>query len=302
MPTTYYLDPLGSDSNGGLSSGDAWLTPSKFITTGISGDTLLCAAGTYTSGLGSFTTADGRTIKGASLSNGMPTTIFDHGSNWYYWLFTETNLFENITWKNQIATASNQGTFMACRPSVTTNITINNCTFQNFEVAGNSADWVQEDGCFSNRTTQGSNGITNFTFNSCLFYDFKNFTGHTAGKIINNSSAGGISQFNLNSCVIYLKESVNNLTTIFTQSLGLTGINLTDCIIQNDGVVLKVSTTVSGTTPPIVSYCDIYDNGNLTNIPSGTGVITTKPEFVNIDKLNFNLKMGSPARNTGLPV
>jgi hypothetical protein len=303
MPTTYYIDPAGSDSNGGLSSGDPWLTPSKFITTGTSGDTLICAAGTYTSGLGPFTSVIGRTIQGAPLVNNMPTTIFDHNSNWYYWLFSGTNQFDRITWKNQIANATNQGTFMACSSGATANITCNNCTYQDFESAGGAANWIQEEGSFSNRTTQGGAGVVNFDFNQCLFYDFKNRSGSNTGKIFNNSSLGGTgSTFDLNSSTIYLKETTDPLTTIMVQSSGLTGINFNGIIIQNDGTSMAVYTTVGGTTPPIVTNSCIYDNGNLTNIPSGTDSITTNPEFVNTNKLNFNLTIGSPARNTGIIV
>ena len=45
--TTYYVDDSGSDSNGGTSWGDAWLTIQHAVDNVISGDTIMVGAGTY---------------------------------------------------------------------------------------------------------------------------------------------------------------------------------------------------------------------------------------------------------------
>ena len=284
---TYYIATTGNDTTGNGSSGNPWATISKAFTSSADGDTIVCAAGTYTWVSQNFST--GRTVQGATLSNGLPTTIFDGGSGNIDWRWSGTMVFTNIMFQNLINTSSKASVFYTNNSVSNKTATFTNCVFKTIKF-------------YSNFVTGGFNATSNtYAFVNCLFWNVYNTSGigNYQGVFMDATGSGTIT---LTGCVMYFGSGYwtnDSLSTIVMVNQSTWSLTIKNTIIQNaSGTTMKWSGG-TGTYTQSVTYCCL---NSLTSGPSGTGNITSDPLFVDAAGGNFRLRPTSPCLNTGSAV
>jgi hypothetical protein len=100
----------------------------------------------------------------------------------------------------------------------------------------------------------------------------------------------------LTNCTISLRTTA--LDYIYRSDTSANSVaTLKNVIIANaTGETITWVNAASGTITPTATYCDFY---NITDNPTGTGVITSDPLFVDPSNGIFNLRPTSPCIDTG---
>lgn len=280
----YYISTTGNDSTGnGLTPATAWATISKAFTSSANGDTIVCAAGTYTWAGQNFTT--GRTITGASLANGLPTTIFDGAGGAIAWRWSGSMAFNNIRWQNAVMTSGTPTPFFTNNSVTNTTAVFTNCHFKTISF-------------YQGLITGGFNATGNtYSLVNCLIQSVRNVTGTGNYQAMFIDSAGS-GTFLVTGCDIYIDTWTNDGScglVLSNQSTWTLTIKNTT-IRNNSGTTVKWNPGVGSFTQAVTYSCL---NG-LTSAPTGgTGVITTDPLYVDAANSNFRKRPTSPARNTG---
>lgn len=275
---TYYISPAGNDTTGDGSSGNPWLTFSKFLSSSASGDTCSAANGTYTfvSGL----VINNRNLIAANTG----LAVFSNGIG-VVWSFVNTVNITGIKFSNLTYTGGsdwhlfggNNANFAA---------TFTNCTFQNFTLDGTSAVFAG--------SRQAAEITTSMTFVNCLFDNIKNDNTGVTDALFSNSLAN-TTTLAMTGCTIYPRQTgVTALHFILRNGAGTLNSTIKNTIFMNDtGATI---TWNSGAVSATVTYSDFY---LITSSPAGTGNITADPLFVDPANSNFNLRPTSPCLGTG---
>lgn len=273
--TTVYLSPTGSDSytyTQAQNPATPWATPGKVQTSATSGDTVSMAAGTYT--FSSVTFTKSFTFIGATLSNGFPTTILDGASVSATWSFSgQTISLTNLMFQNVVISTSTRLFF----GNGTGTLNATSCVFRTIQLNDANAFVLRE-------PLAG-------TFTNCLFYGITS-SGHTSTGLFAFPTA-----LTLNNCTIYLSDSTNYVKNIVHTTISGT-ITITNLVAFS----ITSSTSwrnAAGTATWQLTYSCLYNFGGS---PSGTGVITSDPLFVDAANSNFNLRPTSPCIDTGILV
>lgn len=263
----WYIATTGNDTTGDGSSGNPYLTLAKAHTVAASGDTVYVAAGTYT--LATLAFAKNITIVGA----GATTTIFSavaavvwNTTNWNVTVSGITFLNTSTTnFKSENCTTSHAITMTSCIIKSLT-ATTTNSLFSNYNN--------------SNRCT--------ITLNYCLLIP-------TTATSTNLFYARSYATYVFTGCVVYCNDTdLVNLFNVVGGTFVVATIKNTIICNASGGVLnWKTGDAITGQT---VTYSCLY---SLTGAPTGTGVITSDPLFVDAANENFNLRPSSPCIDTG---
>lgn len=270
--STYYISPTGNDTTGNGSLANPWLTLNKAYTSSAAGDTIQCAAGTYT--FVTATMSTGRTLQAATGA----TVVFDGGAadvNWKIggnWTITGIK-FQNIAESNTVFYPIIGYTNVS---GVAGTCTFTDCTFTNLTVRSDTASYCSVLGTFANSGA--------FVCNTCLFYNIKPVAGGVYGKLFTRDDL----TVTLNGCTIAFVSLTDNFNWI--------GDGVVTLIIKNTIIYNGSGKTVTGAAAT-ATYSDIY---GITSPPTlGAGCITSDPLFVDAANANFRLRPTSPCLNTG---
>jgi len=246
-----------------------WATVAKVNSSATSGDTVSMAAGTYA--FSSATFSKSFTWNGAALSGGFPTTILDGGGASATWGFSaQTITLSKITIQN-IVLSSATPVFHGYSLG-TLNAT--NCVFKTLQLNDANAFLFRE--------------IVNGTLVNCAFYATSSSAHATSGLI---AFPAGLTMAN---CIGYFTETSNYLQTLIHFALGGT-ITIKNTIMQS-ATASMLWRSGAGSATWALSYSCMYGLGGS---PSGTGVITTDPKFIDPTNVDFHLAHDSPALGMG---
>ena len=283
---TYYIATTGNDTTGNGSSGNPWATLSKAYSSSTAGDTIICAAGTYTWATQTFSST--RTITGAALSNGLPTTIFDGGgasvSDAARWACSSVNItISNVWFRNLTLTANAYGiggySYQNANLIALTNVVFSSITFggANCGVLG------------------GLNATTPLTLTNCLIYNITRAAAYSDNAIFYLYGAGNAA----------VAVTINNLTyyaALSSYPIAMFKHSSPNVITLKNSVMQSVSSVAFGSgNSPTYTYSYSCANG-FTSPPSGSNNITSDPLFVDAAAGNFRLRPTSPCLNTGVAV
>lgn len=290
---TYYIDPAGNDSTGDGSSGNPWLTINKAITASSSGDTIIVNDGTYTDVVstgqyGYFALINGKnlTISGASLDATL--SIFNlGGANTSLIIQNCDVVFNDITITNIVRSNRSAIWNHEWGNSTAGSVTFNRCIFS--EITTDNNTFVNA-GAF-NGSAQSSAPALSMKFNNCLF---KNITNVPNGFVFASGygTPSTTRQTTLNNCTMFLENDINGVVQIDNSAKPF---DLNNCIFYNDSgetINLGPATSVNVTWDYSCAY-------NFSQVPTGTGNITSDPLFIDAANDNFNLRPTSPCIKTG---
>lgn len=275
---TYYIATTGNDSTGNGSSGTPWATFAKFLASSASGDTCVARAGTYT-----WTTA---TLTNRNLQNYTgETVIFDGAGAQFAWTHSGTVAITGVAFQNAIGNSSS----FDCAGTTTT---FANCSFSN----------VSNDGVGYNGGLFRIYGASaSLTLTNCVFNDIKHYaSGGNAGKLISGGS--NAQTVAITGCTFYTSATgTSQLSYIVTAWAANVNLTIKNCIFYNatGGTITWGSNGNGGSVVTTATYSDFY---LITSNPTGTGVITSSPLFVDAASSNFRLRPTSPCLNTGSAV
>lgn len=276
---TYYISTSGDDSTGSGTSVAPWATFAKFLSSSASGDTCICAAGAYT-----FATATvaNRTVQAATGA----IVIFDGAAAQKRWTMSGTVNLIDLRFTNIAGgTATDNAIFVT--PSASLTLTVTRCTFYDLDLRGTG-----DGGLFG--TGDNVDAFTrSFTFVGCLFDTILIVPG-TVGTIAIFGQRRSSTTYTLTNCVVYLPTSVDNITRLFSQNVsGSNTVIMSNVIVMADGWTLPYGSASGGST---LLTCCFY---SMSGVPSGTGVITSDPLFVDAASGVFDLRPTSPCLNAG---
>lgn len=287
---TYYINAdTGNDTTGNGSSSTPWLTLSKAISSSATTDTIILQSATNAYTMSGDLNLGSRTFTGVSPS----ATRVDAGGASRQFIVTpasSTPTVNNIRFTNFLYSSSNKAVFYCAVPSC--NLTVNDCQFDNISVYSDNnnnsgAVFLQ----FNN-----SEGSTN-NINRCLFYNIKkNAAASNITCVLSAAANGAVKPItNITGCTFYISATGTTKLAYFigTFSLYYGVYNIKNTIIyQTDTSVPFVSNTYTQTT----SYSDII---GYSSAPTGTGVISSDPLFIDAANNNFKLRPTSPCIGTG---
>lgn len=295
MATIYLNADTGNDTTGNGTAGNPYLTISKAHTVGSSGDTVVLQEATASYAFANITFTKTLTIRAenygdAVISSSGAERVWKYSGNIN---FTAENLiFDDIT-------ASPDGAFPGplfdnCDNQPDTQVHIfRNCRFSSIILRGESSI-ASYYGMFGTSTPPTTGSFT-LTLERCLIDDVLLAAATPSGKIYIFGDRGRAnSKITLiNTTIVQLTAS--QLTQIFRwDNSGSGEIELRNSIIANlSGSTVNWGGTFATTD---VMYSDLY---SITSSPSGTGVLTSDPLFVDASSGNFNLRPTSPAINSG---
>lgn len=271
---TYYINADTGVNSGAGGSGAPWLTLAYAIAHSSAGDTIVCQKSTAAFAWVQQTIAD-RIITTTALGD----AIFDGAGAGFYWFCSGILTLNNLWFRN--ALGANYVPFFI--PSDTLTMTFTGCRFSNLTTSNLSYGALIGEA--------GGATLGTFTFTNCEIYDFK----RNSGVISYSSMFGACLSLTLNNCTAYLTATGNaNVGYLFAYMAGMT-ITVKNLIVHNASgatVSLKSGTGATAT----YSYSDFY---LITSSPSGTGVITSDPLFIDAPNGNFNLRPTSPCIDAG---
>lgn len=296
--TKYYISTTGVTGNTGLTSASPKGTLDQVFTAFNlgTGDTIFVAAGTYTeTGIVVGSDDEGFVIQGASLSSGIPTSIFDATSTSRWLLLNNSNndniTINKLTIKDYITTggADPDGGGAIKIISTCSGTTINSCVFNNCDTKSTSGhrggaiysvsdisitncsfyncDSYKYGGAISLELTLSAN----CTIDRCTFYS-NTCTNNDYGSAIYCGVTNNTYSLTIKNSLFY-----NNATTSGTGTaviVGETGkLNITNCTITKNGNtgagtggVLSVSSATLTMKNTIIyanvgtTYNDVYNN------------------------------------------
>ena len=282
---TYYIATTGNDSTGDGSSTTPWLTLAHAYDESSADDTISCGAGTFD---WVSDTIISRTIEGASLDDGTPTTIFDGGGVNVLWSYNGSLSISKIMFQNGIRS----GFYCNFQPTTSTDNTttiFDNCVFKDITVyAGNDQTGVI-------RVHRGDNTV--FTMTNCLFYSITHLgTSNSIVLYARSSPGSGASKtLNIYNNTIHLDDGVAGhiIDGLFTTNSTM---NIKNNIISNEtGYTIDLVASGNGYTYNMDNNC-LY---NISDLPAGDDNITTDPLFVDPSADIFELQLDSPCISSG---
>lgn len=275
---SYYISPTGDDATGTGTLGNPWQTLAKFLAASANGDTCVCLDGSY-----SFVSADINQREIVADHSGL--AIFTGGVN-EAWDLQKDCQFEGLRFTSLQWNLDNDWYLFSGNNDVYTATWIN-CIFNDIMVDGGA-------GIFIGARRGGD--INEVTLQGCLLYNI--YSNNTGGEDCIFGTVVRDATFNILNTTIYPKQGgANALHKIFNEKFQTITAVIKNTIIMNDtGSTIAMYNGAFGTFDPTASYSDFYQ---IANSPSGTGVITSDPLFVDPANDNFYLRQGSPCIDTG---
>ena len=269
----YYINAdIGDDTNGDGSAGNPWLTIAHAHDNASDGDTIVCqdSAATYTYTSQAFT----KSLIITGEQDDASGAVFDGGGGRLQWSYSVDLTVKKITFTNVINWNSQTGLF---QPSVEgTTLTLENCIFHGIIFKDDSRQGIVQ--------VRKSGTVLNFI--NCLIYDI---------DIQYNGEIGIVDITGIGIQPTDLTTNFINCTVGVAWDYGRAFEGYK--VIKNSifkGLQGKVLDIGPHTT--IASYSCF---NNTSETPTGTGVITADPLFVDEDNGDFRLRPSSPCINSG---
>lgn len=276
---TWYISPSGNDSTGAGTSGAPWATFAKFLSSSTSGDTCICAAGTY---VWATATITNRTVQAATGA----TVIFDGAAANVHWTVTNSTI-RNLQFEDALQV------YFDCRGEI---------SFYACKFVGLS--WLNNFGGYGLFCTLLSSLSHVLNLTGCLFDDCDR-GGSAASTAFFCSEVSPLTwDINVVNCVFCFATTTGSRVLITPQNSTPTiDFAFTNCVFVNtSGQTITWSSHLGGGTnnnlTSRMDYCCNYSNA-IASAPSGTGNITSDPLFVDAANENFNLRPTSPCINAG---
>lgn len=276
---TYWINAdSGDDVGGSGTEGDPWETLAHAYSNSGSGDTIICQDATATYDWLAATMSN-RTIEGEQ--DDASGAVFDAGGGQETWRLSGTFTIQYITFQNFTGTLPSGWNCIRVHTSEIA-LTLNNCLFRNIEIA--MADVAL--GGFI--TVYIVANVCTIDINRCAFHVAR-LAGETGNpRFLSLSSSPPNHVVNIYNSAIYM-ENVD-FTSLYSAGLIIDHRN---SIYYGNSCTWKTGPSGYSQT---ISYCCCH---NITGSPSGTGVITSDPLFIDLDNANFRLRPDSPCIDTG---
>lgn len=293
MATWYLNADTGNDTTGDGSSSLPWLTVSKAHASASSGDTIVFQKSTASYVWASLTFAKSLTLHAISIND----AILDGANVQVVWTIAGvTVVCANLIFRN----ANNTGSVL----------TDNNFKFTTTGAVLTMVGCIIRDSVAISSGSGGGGLFTGvagsaYTLNltGVLIYGIT-FSGGLINRPLIGSFAGGTLStltVNITNCTFYRSGVATDFNFLFSSADGSGRLNATvkNTIIYNASGTLDWSKSVNDGIVTNVSdtYSDFYA---LTGAPTGTGVITSDPQFVDPTNNNFNLRPTSPCIDAGV--
>jgi len=281
MSTFYINADVGVDSGAG-GSGAPWLTLAYAITHSTTGDTIYCqnSVATY-----AFITQDlgtSRTLIGQSTAG----VVFDGAAAQVQWSFSTSLTISYITFQNVFCSTGSSQIFYT--PTTGTSLAFTSCVFRTITLYNDNV-YSPYGGIIS-----GSGSTTgNITLTNCLIdKPLSNTTDSSNNVYI--FGGDGTPTITLINCTIYSNATgTSKIDFIFSRDD-----NTINIVLKN--TVIQAVTSVDYNHQPMTNTATYSCLNGLTGtVPTGTGVITTDPLFVDAPNANFNLRSISPCVDSG---
>lgn len=282
---TIHIATTGNDTTGNGTVGNPYLTKQKAHDVASSGDTIQCAAGTYTGATTTFSKAI--TVQGATGYSGLPTTIFSGAEFVYLDIGGYTTTFNDIMVTGaSYATTGYSSWLVFWTESIPSTLTCNRCVFKAFVVGDDTAGRT---GLVAMSDNTPPRSINTVNFNYCLFLN-PTTTGSMTWRsavLIGNPGQQLNDQINITNCTLYISSATVPVSIIHLANAGT--VTVKNNIFNNVGgtsIRWRSSLDLSNT---VTSYNDYYTN--ITNLPTlGTGDVQVDPLFIDPAGENFNLR------------
>lgn len=286
---TKYISPSGNDSTGDGSALNPYLTVTKARAMTSNGDTIYLLAGDYTVTHWPLKTSiANRIMQGA----GVLSTVVDFESNGtantgHYFVTGGTCELNGIQFKNGQPSTTLDGWFDI--PSLTT-LSVINCGWKDAPLAVNF--WGRLGYRFDASTTGVTVNVIGSFFYNCTCY--QTYIGHLF-------EIGGVANvLNVyNNCIYILSAGL--LRPLCVRD-GSSIARLKNNIFVVESGALKLYSGYRDAaigTGNTITYENNCAYGSWSDIPPGTGNITSDPLLVDPANLNFNLRPSSPCIDTG---
>ncbi len=299
---TWYISPTGDDTNGDGSQTNPWKTLNKAYSSAADGDTIILMDGTY-SGENIDPYSKDLTFRSQNPpSNGIWHAIIDGNNNFMHFRFgaPKSMTFDGVKFENIITEGSTGnhnlfavGLYNPGKGTYTINLL--NCMFQNITITVDNSYNAE---ALIGVNTNTSEYILDLTIDKCLFVDFKEAGSINNSHLITTRSEGSSGTWNILNSTFYFKETTKPIYSLFyvTSTNNVTTLIVKNCIFRNKGgsILYGNAAAISNTSASYTCF------NNISNSPSGIGVINLDPLFVDEDSYDFNLSPSSPCIDTGV--
>lgn len=290
---TYYIATTGNDSTGDGSSGNPWLTLAKFLASSASGDTCICAAGSY-----AYATANlaGRTIQGATGGSANSTTgwtVFT-GSSAGWSIVTGDPVTINNIWFDSCT--SSTAAIMGYTTNQSNTLVVNGCRFTNCIAHGGNSNSIA---IGTRNAYEGSGGIYDVTISSCIFDDMDGSSNNASYYFsMRGANAGSVFKFYNNVLIrrnILTVEPTGGIFGAYSSTANVTWTLKNNIFVNRIGSKSLVQTGNTG----IMSYNDIVGLFTNTTVLTTSNNITDEPLFIDENNNDFRLRPTSPCIEAG---
>lgn len=292
MADIYINADTGNDTTGDGSSSLPWLTLSKAVTESTTGDTIKCetATASYTLASQNFGTKT-LTIEGVDkpawqAGGTWAGAIFDGSSGSVAWsTFDDNSAIRNLVFKD--TTQASNTAFISCLTSE--GMSIETCVFKDID--------TNDTGTYQGGIIGFPPALASANVIGCIFYST---TGNSMEVLAGRNNTGNAGTFNFhNNVVDTAGVSAPRIFVTRSEDLNINASN--NIFYRGTGDTSSVFWTSVSQTINFNTWTNncIYDAGQFTNEPTGTGQVETDPLFCDRANRDYRLRPDSPCVGTG---
>lgn len=298
--TTYHINAdSGNDSTGNGSSGNPWQTLAHAYNNSTIGDTIQCQDSTAAYEWQTIVFSTGRTIIGNTTAPS--SVVFDGLETHRYWMFNtggDTDISGIRFTRSWKLTNAHEGQIYIKGSAA---VSLDNCIFDNIKTGLSLA---RRGGLFGGQTTTGSGPLDNssITVSNSLIKGIA-YDGVSAYKALMGTQSFISWSWNLYNNVFDMSDQGTNIDNFIYEvsSTSATLMAKNNIFYNRIGQVIDFVNGLTSTTFDNNGYYATAAGG-WTDVPSGSGNVTSDPLFVDIENGNYNLRPSSPLIGAGVLV